>query len=88
LLVLIKQLSIFGPDQLSYREIADDERLDILAKIINHINDNELNKPFRLSIDRESSEEDNIFICKIMKLDPRDRPIAKELLEDEWFPEE
>lgn len=28
---------------------------------------------------------DNVFIQKIMKLDWRDRPTAKELLEDEWW---
>ncbi|KAJ9134199.1 Kinase-like protein [Coniochaeta hoffmannii] len=31
---------------------------------------------------------DKAFILKIMKLDPRDRPTADQLLEDEWFTEE
>lgn len=87
-LVLIKQASIFGPIALSYQEIADDERLEVLAKTINYINDNNLKKPFYLSADKELSKEDRTFICKIMKFDPRDRPTAKELLQAEWFRED
>ena len=30
---------------------------------------------------------DRDFICSIMKMDPRDRPTAKELLKDPWFDE-
>lgn len=40
---------------------------------------------FRRISQEEIVKEDNDFICKIMKLDPRDRPLAKELLSDEWF---
>ncbi|KAL9023335.1 MAG: hypothetical protein Q9196_007265 [Gyalolechia fulgens] len=87
LLVFIKQASIFGPIPLSYREIADDARLEILTQTIHYINENKLKKPFHLSADKELSKEDRTFICKIMKLDPRDRPTAKELLQDEWFRE-
>ncbi|KAL8719657.1 MAG: hypothetical protein Q9225_003354 [Loekoesia sp. 1 TL-2023] len=83
--VLIKQVSIFGPIPLSYQEIADDERLEILTNTILFISENKLWKPFRLSADKELSKEDRSFICKIMKLDPRDRPTAKQLLQDEWF---
>jgi casein kinase II subunit alpha len=86
--VLIKQISIFGPVPWTYREIADEERLSILSAIIKLVNEHNLQWPFHLSVDKELSEEDKIFICKIMKLDPRDRPTAKELLRDEWFRQE
>ena len=86
-MVLIKQLSIFGPVPLGFQDIADDERLEILTQTIHYINDNNLKKPFHLSVDKELSKEDRKFICKIMKLDPRERPTAKELLRDEWFRE-
>ena len=86
--MLIKQVSIFGPVPLSYGEIADKERLSILTAVINLINEHILQKPFHLSEDTELSKEDRTFICKIMKLDPRDRPTAKELLQDEWFRQE
>lgn len=86
--MLIKQISIFGPVPWTYCEIASEERLSILSAIIKLVNDHNLQKPFHLSGDKELSEEDKIFICKIMKLDPRDRPTAKELLQDEWFRQE
>ncbi len=86
--VFIKQISIFEPVPLSYDKIADGERLGILIAIINLVNEHNLQKPFHLSADKELSKEDRVFICKIMKLDPRDRPTAKELLQDEWFRQE
>jgi serine/threonine protein kinase len=42
-------------------------------------------KPFHLTTTREICEEDKEFVLKLMRLDPRDRPSAKSLLEDEWF---
>jgi serine/threonine protein kinase len=42
-------------------------------------------RPFSLASAREISTEDKEFVLKIMELDPRDRPTAKQLLEDEWF---
>lgn len=83
--VLLKQVGIFGPVPLRYAEIADDERLGVLTAVINIVNQHNLRKPFHLSADEELSREDRTFICKIMKFDPRDRPTAKELLQDEWF---
>lgn len=83
--VLIKQASMFGPFPLSYIDIADDERQGVLADISNYIMENELRKPFSMAVDKELTVEDRDFICKIMKMDPRDRPTAKELLEDPWF---
>lgn len=86
--MLIKQVSIFGPVPLSYEEIADDESLGFLTAVINLVNEHKLQKPFHLSEDKELSTEDRTFICKTMKFDPRDRPTAKELLQDEWFRQE
>lgn len=85
LLVFVKQMSIFGPVPLSFQDIADEERLDVLTKTIQYIHENNLKKPLYLSADKELSNEDKIFICKIMKLDPRERPTAKQLLQDDWF---
>lgn len=83
--VLVKQASIFGPFPRSYIDIADDERQGILAVINSYIDENGLRKPFSMAEDPELTVEDRNFICKIMKMDPRDRPTAKELLEDPWF---
>jgi casein kinase II subunit alpha len=70
---------------VSYQEIADDERLHILTAVMEYIQKNEKQKPFSMAEDPELTEEDRKFLCRIMKLDPRDRPIARELLQDEWF---
>lgn len=43
----------------------------------------EKKKPFSRISQQEISQEDKEFILKIMKLDPRDRPSAAELLQDE-----
>ena len=37
---------------------------------------------------REICKKDKDFIGKIMMMDWRDRPTAKQLLEDEWFKED
>ncbi len=86
--MLIKQVSIFGPVPLTYGEIADNERLGIFTAVITLIYEHNLQKPFHLVVDKELSKEDRTFICKIVKLDPRDRSTAKELLLDEWFRQE
>lgn len=83
--VLLKQASIFGPFPPSYIDIANEERQAILAVVNNYINENGLRKPFSMAEDSELSIEDRNFICKIMRMDPRERPTAKQLLEDSWF---
>lgn len=40
-----------------------------------------------MTTEREVCVRDKEFIGKIMKMDWRDRPRAKELLEDDWFKE-
>ena len=73
---------------MNYDGIADTERLGLLTTVMILTNEHNLRKCFHLSTDKELSEEDKIFICKIMKLDPRDRPTVKKLLHDEWFRQE
>ena len=43
--------------------------------------------PFSMASSREIAKEDREFICKLMQLDPRDRPSAKALLQDAWLAE-
>jgi len=82
--ILMKHHQYFGPFPLSYREIADEDILTILAHVMNGV-PHEMLKPFQFITEREIAKEDKAFVLKIMKLDPRDRPTAKELLQDEWF---
>ncbi|KAI9674994.1 MAG: hypothetical protein M1817_001400 [Caeruleum heppii] len=82
--ILLKNRQFFGLFPPSYGTIADDDRLAILTYVNNSVPPED-EKPFYLASSKEITAADRAFICKIMKLDPRDRPTAKQLLADEWF---
>jgi serine/threonine protein kinase len=82
--ILQRQCEFFGPFPLTYREICPQEKLDVLAYIMQSISP-ERRKLFSRITEQEISKEDKEFVLKIMKLDPRDRPSAAELLQDKWF---
>ena len=81
-IVLERMHMFFGPFPLTYKTLADTETLNYLADVMSSVPQR---KPFHLIKDKEFESEDKTFLVKIMKLDPRDRPTAKELLEDAWF---
>jgi casein kinase II subunit alpha len=85
--ILVKQIAYFGPFPRSYFDILpeDDERWEYIGDATQYIIDNQKWKPFAMAEDKELAEEDRTIICKNMKLDPRDRPTAKELLQDPWL---
>lgn len=83
--VLIRQVSFFGPFPLKFQEIVDPETLQNCTIVQEYINDNSLMKPFITAKDPELDEDDKRFICRIMKIDPRDRPTATDLLQDKWL---
>ncbi len=83
--VLVEQVRRFGPFNDSFEEIADTERLAICTGAIVYIQENQKWLPFSMSEDDELAQPDRDFIAKMMKLDPRDRPTARELLQDAWF---
>ena len=73
-----KNWHIFKPTQIS----ADDEEnpIHVLIQQARYFG------PFPLSYeDFIDAEQNRILICKIMKLDPRDRSTAKQLLQDGGF---
>jgi len=82
--ILQRQCEFFGPFPLTYREICPPEKLNVLVYIMQNIQP-EMKKPFSRITEQEVSKKDKEFILKIMKLDPRDRPSAAELLQDQWF---
>ncbi|RHZ69251.1 hypothetical protein CDV55_103615 [Aspergillus turcosus] len=82
--ILQRQCEFFGPFPLTYPEICPQETLNVLAYIMRSIPP-EKKKPFGRISEKEVSKDDKEFILKIMKLDPRDRPSAMELLQDKWF---
>ncbi|RWQ92407.1 kinase-like domain-containing protein [Paecilomyces variotii] len=84
--ILLKHHRCFGPFPESYEEIADQERLAVLIWVMQNSPPETL-RPFHLTTTQEISQEDKEFVLKVMKLDPRDRPTARELLDDGWFHE-
>ncbi|EEP78590.1 predicted protein [Uncinocarpus reesii 1704] len=85
--IMIKQINLFGPLPKKFAEIADEERADMAMQLNDYVErmSSKQRKPFALAEDARLSGENREFICKIMKLDPRDRPTAEELLKDKWF---
>jgi serine/threonine protein kinase len=83
--VLKRMHRFFGSYPQSCQDFKDEDTMTI----INFINaQGPPAKPFHRVGPREVPSADMEFLLKIMKLDPRDRPIAEELLADVWFTEE
>ena len=85
-MVVINQNKLFGPFPLTYQDFTTYEEQEIIAGIIREVPGAEMKPFYRLS-EREICTAHKAFVLKIMKLDPRDRPTAQELLQDEWFTE-
>jgi hypothetical protein len=82
--VFQKQFRYFGPYPAKISEIAPPETVQTILLVMEN-NPKEKLTPFSRTTEKEVSKRDNVFISKMMKLDWRDRPSAKELLEDEWW---
>lgn len=82
--ILKRHHMFLGPFPITYNEFADPDAIKIIIYTMNSVPTEKM-KPFRYITEREMSKEDNLFLQKIMKLDPRDRPTAASLLEDPWF---
>ena len=81
---LANKFQYFGPFPAKIAEIADPETLRSVMLIMQNI-PKENTTPFLRNTESEVNQRDNIYVSKMMKLDWRDRPTAKELLEDEWW---
>ena len=79
--ILIKHHTYFESFSSSYSNLADQETLEVLLIIMNSVSSENL-RPFSLASQQEISEKDREFVLRIVKLDPRDRPTARELLEN------
>lgn len=85
--VLKRQFRYFGPFPPKYQEIASPETITAILYLMHEIPKSETT-PFSWTTEREVIMKDKTFIGKMMKMDWRDRPTTKELLEDEWFQED
>ncbi|KAI0376861.1 STE/STE20 protein kinase [Hypomontagnella monticulosa] len=82
--IVKSQFRYFGPFPAKYQEIASEETLLSILYLTQLIPPSSMT-PFRLVTEREVAKEDKEFILKIMQMDWRDRPTARELLRDKWF---
>ncbi|KAK2765666.1 hypothetical protein FQN54_008522 [Arachnomyces sp. PD_36] len=82
--VLKQQFRYFGPWPGKYEEIASPETVRAIQYIMQEIPKSDTT-PFRMITQKEVCRKDNEFIQKIMMMDWRDRPTARELLVDDWF---
>jgi hypothetical protein len=85
--VLKQQFRYFGPFPAKYEEIARPETVNAILYLMQEIPQSKTT-PFRRVTEREVCRKDKDFIGKVMMMDWRDRPTAKELLEDDWFKED
>lgn len=84
---LRRMYRVFGPFPQTFEDFVG--KNPNLLTIINVLHDyGQPEKPFHRISPMEVSPADKTFLLKVMKLDPRDRPTARQLLEDEWFTEE
>ena len=83
--ILTLQNAYFGPFPTSFTELDVDlttEYLDALERFVTRQGGR---KRYRNTLAFHMSKETVRFVDKIMKLDPRDRPTAQELLQDQWL---
>jgi hypothetical protein len=85
--VVMEQFKYFGPFPAKISEIVSPETVQSILWIMQEIPQEKLTS-FSRTTEKEVSKKDKDFICKMMKLDWRDRPTAKELLTDEWWADE
>ncbi|KAF2721267.1 hypothetical protein K431DRAFT_328805 [Polychaeton citri CBS 116435] len=83
--VYIQQVRYFGPFLLSLEDVVSPDQDHLLAAILTHIEAENSRKSFYLLQGQEITEDDKHFICMVIEIDPRDRPSAKQLLQDKWF---
>ena len=82
--VLKRQFQYFGPLPAKYEEIASPETVNAILYLMHEIPQPQTT-PFHGTTEKEIGRKNKKFIGKIVMLDRRDRPTAKELLGDEWF---
>ncbi|KAI0992428.1 hypothetical protein K3495_g15757 [Podosphaera aphanis] len=88
--VLRQHHRYFGPFESSFTELAGGgETKERIELIINYLS-TKVKMLDRLGFNyfgkvNDLKKEEVEFINRVMKLDPRDRPTARELLQDKWF---
>ncbi|KAG8532468.1 uncharacterized protein KY384_002345 [Bacidia gigantensis] len=85
IMVLALQCAYFGPFPDKYVELAEQLTMEHLHSMEGYVTQRGGRRRHRHTLAVNMSKETITFLDKFMKLDPRDRPSAKELLQDQWF---
>ncbi|PYH93673.1 serine/threonine protein kinase, partial [Aspergillus ellipticus CBS 707.79] len=79
-----KHHRLFGPFPESYGDFGRQDQMSLLYHVVGKTPLTAM-RPFLKSSPAKVRPGDSEFLCKVMTLDPRDRPDARTLLEDKWF---
>jgi hypothetical protein len=71
--ILKRHHKFLGPFPSTYSEFATPDTVALIIRAMQSVPGAQ-RKPFHLITQREMHKDDNVFLQKIMKLDPRDRP--------------
>lgn len=86
--VLARQIAVFGPAPAPYTDFIadeDDARWSALRGAIQIARGKKKSSSFALAKDECLAGTDGGFLLKIMKLDPREHPTARQLVQDKWL---
>lgn len=84
-MILMLQCAYFGPFPDKFVELAHDITIEDLNGIEGLVDQKEGRRRYRNTLTTYLSEETVVFLDKVMKLDPRDRPSPQELLQEQWL---
>ncbi len=82
--VILRQLGFFGPFPEKIAEIAAPVMQEING-LNGAVGNHRLVQKYRSALTASFDPENVNFLFSFMKVDPRDRPSARELLQHEWF---
>ena len=84
-MILTLQCAYFGPFPDKYVELSDAITMQYLHGIEGLVAQRGGRKKYRNTLTTLFSKETMKFLDRLMKLDPRDRPSAQDLLQDQWL---
>ena len=84
-MILMLQCAYFGPFPDKYMELSDAITMENLEGIEGLVAQRGGRRKYRNTLTVNINKEAMSFVDKLMKLDPRDRPLPQELLHDPWL---
>ena len=84
-MIIMLQCAYSGPFPPKFLELSDFVTIDNLERIEGLVVQKGGRRKYRNILAANMSKEAVDFVSKVMKLDPRDRPTAQELLKDQWL---